>query len=303
MSYKLANVSGRSVLVNGDDYFDLAKISEGNVSSDPSQVVNSLGAISKLYKQIDQFDASGSLKDVQMGPPVTGSRNCFAIGLNYRNHAEESGMEIPPFPMIFTKHTSCINGPFDNIEMRSDIVDYEAELVVVIGKQGKNISNDEAWNHVAGLTVGQDISDRSVQFHATPPQFNLGKSFDTFGPIGPILVSPDQFEDKSSLNLECSVNGELRQKDNTNDLIFDIPYIISYVSEFITLEPGDLIFTGTPAGVGATQGKLLKDGDILSTTISGIGTIENKCVRISDHANASYIPEFIKGKMPDNNQD
>ena len=303
MSYKLANVSGRSVLVNGDHYFDLAKISEGNVSSDPSQVVNSLGAISKLYKQIDQFDASGSLKDVQMGPPVTGSRNCFAVGLNYRNHAEESGMEIPPFPMIFTKHTSCINGPFDNIEMRSDIVDYEAELVVVIGKQGKNISNDEAWNHVAGLTVGQDISDRSVQFHATPPQFNLGKSFDTFGPIGPILVSPDQFEDKSSLNLECSVNGELRQKDNTNDLIFDIPYIISYVSEFITLEPGDLIFTGTPAGVGATQGKLLKDGDILSTTIGGIGTIENKCVRISDHANASYIPEFVKGKMPDNNQD
>ena len=303
MSYKLANVSGRSVLVNGDHYFDIAKISEGNVSSDPSQVVNSLGAISKLYEQIDQFDASGSLKDVQMGPPVTGSRNCFAVGLNYRNHAEESGMEIPPFPMIFTKHTSCINGPFDNIEMRSDIVDYEAELVVVIGKQGKNISNDEAWNHVAGLTVGQDISDRSVQFHATPPQFNLGKSFDTFGPIGPILVSPDQFEDKSSLNLECSVNGELRQKDNTNDLIFDIPYIISYVSEFITLEPGDLIFTGTPAGVGATQGKLLKDGDILSTTISGIGTIENKCVRISDHANASYIPEFIKGKMPDNNQD
>ena len=303
MSYKLANVSGRSVLVNGDHYFDIAKISEGNVSSDPSQVVNSLDAISKLYEQIDQFDASGSLKDVQMGPPVTGSRNCFAVGLNYRNHAEESGMEIPPFPMIFTKHTSCINGPFDNIEMRSDIVDYEAELVVVIGKQGKNISNDEAWNHVAGLTVGQDISDRSVQFHATPPQFNLGKSFDTFGPIGPILVSPDQFEDKSSLNLECSVNGELRQKDNTNDLIFDIPYIISYVSEFITLEPGDLIFTGTPAGVGATQGKLLKDGDILSTTISGIGTIENKCVRISDHANASYIPEFIKGKMPDNNQD
>jgi 2-keto-4-pentenoate hydratase/2-oxohepta-3-ene-1,7-dioic acid hydratase in catechol pathway len=238
-----------------------------------------------------------------MGPPITGSRNCFAVGLNYRHHAEESGMEIPPFPMIFTKHTSCINGPFDNIEMRSDIVDYEAELVVVIGKQGKNISNDEAWNHVAGLTVGQDISDRSVQFHATPPQFNLGKSFDTFGPIGPILVSPDEFEDKNSLDLECSVNGELRQKDNTNDLIFDIPYIISYISEFITLEPGDLIFTGTPAGVGATQGKLLKDGDILSTTIQGIGRMENKCVRISDHSNASFIPEFVKGKMSNNDQD
>jgi 2-keto-4-pentenoate hydratase/2-oxohepta-3-ene-1,7-dioic acid hydratase in catechol pathway len=303
MSYKLANVSGKSVLVNGDAYFDLATISEGNVSSDPSGIINSLSAISKLYEQIDQFDASGLLKDVKMGPPITGSRNCFAVGLNYRNHAEESGMEIPPFPMIFTKHTSCISGPFDKIEMRSDIVDYEAELVAVIGKQGKNISNDNAWDHVAGLTVGQDISDRSVQFHATPPQFNLGKSFDTFGPIGPVLVSLDHFEDKNSLDLECSVNGELRQKDNTNDLIFDIPYIISYISEFITLEPGDLIFTGTPAGVGATQGKLLKDGDILSTTIEGIGSIENKCVRISDHSNASFIPEFIKGKMPSNDQD
>ena len=172
-------------------------------------------------------------------------------------------MEIPTLPYDLTKHTSCINGPFDDIEMRSDIVDYEAELVVVVGKQGKNITNDQAWNHVAGLTVGQDISDRSVQFHATPPQFNLGKSFDTFGPIGPILVSPDEFDDKNSLDLECSVNGELRQKDNTNDLIFDIPYIISYISEFITLESGDLIFTGTPSGVSRVE-----SGDILEGFIS-----------------------------------
>ena len=204
---------------------------------------------------------------------MTNSNNCFAVGLNYRNHAEESGMEIPPFPMIFTKHTTCITGPFDDIEMRSDIVDYEAELVAVIGKDGKNISAEDSWSHVAGLTVGQDISDRSVQFHAAPPQFNLGKSFDTFGPIGPFLVSPDMFKDKSSLDIECSVNDEMRQQDNTNDLIFDIPYIISYVSEFITLKTGDLIFTGTPAGVGATQGKLLKNGDILSTSIEGIGTM------------------------------
>ena len=162
----------------------------------------------------------------------------------------------------------------------------------------KNITKENAWNHVAGLTVGQDISDRSVQFHAIPPQFNLGKSFDTFGPIGPFLVSPNAFDNKESLNLECYVNDELRQKDNTSDFIFDIPYIISYISEFITLNTGDLIFTGTPAGVGATQGKLLKNGDILKTTIEGIGTLENKCVRIADHSNASFIPEFIKSKMP-----
>lgn len=303
MGFKLGNIYGKAALVKNDAFYNLSEISNGDVSDNPSEVVSNLYAIAKLYSDIDEFAPSGKLDDAVMGPPITGSRNCFAVGLNYRNHADESGMEIPPFPMIFTKHTSCINGPFDDIEMRSDIVDYEAELVVVIGKQGKNITNDEAWNHVAGLTVGQDISDRSVQFHATPPQFNLGKSFDTFGPIGPILVSPDEFEDKNSLDLECSVNGELRQKDNTNDLIFDIPYIISYISEFITLEPGDLIFTGTPAGVGATQGKLLKDGDILSTTIEGIGRMENKCVRISDHSNASFIPEFVKGKIPNNDQD
>ena len=303
MGFKLGNVNGNAALIKNESYYELSDISNGALSNDPSQSINSLDALSKLYTQIDDFEPSGTITNESMGAPITNSRNCFAVGLNYKNHAEESGMDIPLFPMIFTKHTSCIVGPFENIEMRSDLVDYEAELVAVIGKEGKNISKENAWDHVAGLTVGQDISDRAVQFHATPPQFNLGKSFDTFGPIGPILVSPDEFEDPNSLELECSVNGELRQKDNTNDLIFDIPYIISYVSEFITLEPGDLIFTGTPAGVGATQGKLLKDGDILSTTISGIGTIENKCVRISDHANASYIPEFIKGKMPDNNQD
>ena len=303
MGFKLGNINGKAALVKKDAFYILSEISNGEISDNPSEAVSNLDAIAKLYSVIDQFAPSGILDDAVMGAPITGSRNCFAVGLNYRNHAEESGMEIPPFPMIFTKHTSCNNGPFDNIEMRSDIVDYEAELVAVIGKQGKNITNDEAWNHVAGLTVGQDISDRSVQFHATPPQFNLGKSFDTFGPIGPILVSPDEFQDKNSLDLKCSVNGELRQKDNTNDLIFDIPYIISYISEFITLEPGDLIFTGTPAGVGATQGKLLKDGDILSTTIEGIGTMENKCVRTSDHSNATFIPEFVKGKMPDTDQD
>ena len=300
MGFKLGNIDGRSALVRNNDYYDLETISDGEVSSIGIEAIQFEDLLSDLYSKLDSFEATGNIDDVTLGAPITSSINCFAVGLNYRNHAEESGMEIPAFPMIFTKHTSCIVGPFDNVEMRSDIVDYEAEMVVVIGKGGKDISKDDAWSHVAGITVGQDISDRSVQFHATPPQFNLGKSFDTFGPIGPILVSHDEVDDKESLKLTCSVNDELRQDDNTNDLIFDVPYLISYISEFITLTTGDLIFTGTPAGVGATQGKLLKDGDMLSTSIEGIGTINNKMVRISDHSNSTFIPEFIKSKMPQN---
>ena len=193
-------------------------------------------------------------------------------------------MEIPNVPMIFTKHTSCLVGPHAEIEMRSDHVDYEAELVAVIGKSGKDISADDSWNHVAGLCVGQDISDRVVQFAAKPPQFNLGKSFDTFGPMGPYLVSLDALDNKEKLKIECKVNGEIRQNDNTNDLIFDIPSIIKYLSEIVTLNVGDVIFTGTPGGVGVMEGKFLKEGDVLTTNIDGLGSLENICKRITNHS-------------------
>ena len=300
MGFRLANINGKSALIHGDSYYDINTISQGEISSDPSNILNSLSDLHELSSKIDNFEATGLIDNSLLGSPITNSRNCFAVGLNYKAHAEESGMEIPPFPMVFTKHTSCIIGPFDNIEMKSDIVDYEAELVVVIGKEGKNVTKQDAWEYVAGLTVGQDISDRAVQFHATPPQFNLGKSFDTFGPIGPYLVSPDFVDNKDALLLQCSVNDELRQESSTDDLIFTVPDIISYISEFLTLNTGDLIFTGTPSGVGATQGKLLKDGDIVTTSIKEIGTIKNKCIRINDHSNISFMPEFLKGKIPTN---
>ena len=300
MGFKLANIDGKSSLIHGDSYYDINSISQGEITSDPSYILDSLDDLHDLSSKIDNFEPTGLIENSLLGAPVTNSRNCYAVGLNYRAHAEESDMEIPPFPMVFTKHTSCIVGPFDNIEMRSDIVDYEAELVLVIGKKGKNISKENAWDHVAGLTVGQDISDRAVQFHATPAQFNLGKSFDTFGPIGPYLVSPDSVANKNAVHLECHINNELRQESSTDDLIFTVPDIISYISEFLTLNTGDLIFTGTPSGVGATQGKLLKDGDIITTSIKEIGTIKNKCIRINDHSNVSYMPEFLKGRIPTN---
>jgi 2-keto-4-pentenoate hydratase/2-oxohepta-3-ene-1,7-dioic acid hydratase in catechol pathway len=303
MGFILGNIKGRSSLIKNNHFYDIETISNGSVSSDPSQILLSLDQLSDLNNTIDSFEPTGLVNDDDLQAPITNSGNCFAVGLNYKKHAEESNMALPEFPMIFAKYTSCIVGPFHEVELRSDMVDYEAELVAVIGKPGKDIALENAWEHVAGLTAGQDISDRAVQFHSTPPHFNLGKSFDTFGPIGPMLVSPDKFKDKSSLKLECYVNDELRQDENTNDLIFDIPYIISYLSEFLTLKTGDLIFTGTPAGVGATQGKLLKDGDVIRTTIEGIGTIENKCKRISDHSNTSHIPEFLKSRLPQDSKD
>lgn len=297
MGYKLGSNSGRAIFIKDDKYYDVNTISNGDISSYSLKALSDTEKLSQLYINLNDYEPSGNLSDINLDPPIIPT-NVFAVGLNYKKHAEESNLEIPPFPMIFTKHSTCISGPKSDICMKSDMVDYEAELVFVIGKGGKDISKEDAWQHVAGLCVGQDISDRPVQFHATPPQFNLGKSFDTFGPIGPYLVSTDLFDNKESLKLQCWVNDELRQETLTNDLIFDIPYLISYISEFITLNTGDVIFTGTPEGVGATQGKFLKDGDILKTTIEGIGTLENKCVKIKSHSNTDYLPEFLKARMP-----
>ena len=297
MGYKLGSNSGRAIFIKDDKYYDVNTISNGDISSNSLKALSDTEKLSQLYINLNDYEPSGNLSDINLDPPIIPT-NVFAVGLNYKKHAEESNLEIPPFPMIFTKHSTCISGHKSDICMKSDMVDYEAELVFVIGKGGKDISKEDAWQHVAGLCVGQDISDRPVQFHATPPQFNLGKSFDTFGPIGPYLVSTDLFDNKESLKLQCWVNDELRQETLTNDLIFDIPYLISYISEFITLNTGDVIFTGTPEGVGATQGKFLKDGDILKTTIEGIGTLENKCVKINNHSNTDYLPEFLKARMP-----
>ena len=284
MSYKLANIEGRAALVEGENYYDLETLSSGKFDKDTSNALNNLNGLSELSKDLSKSEPTGLLRNVRIDAPISAPKNCFAVGLNYKNHAEEAGMDIPAVPMIFTKHTTCLVGPNATIEMRSDHVDYEAELVVVIGSTGKDIQKDKAWDHVAGLCVGQDISDRTVQFSSKPPQFNLGKSFDTFGPMGPYLISPDLLEDKDSLQIECKVNEEIRQKDNTNDLIFNIPSIISYLSEILTLNTGDVIFTGTPGGVGVMEGKFLKEGDVLRTSIQGIGVLENKCKRISDHS-------------------
>jgi 2-keto-4-pentenoate hydratase/2-oxohepta-3-ene-1,7-dioic acid hydratase in catechol pathway len=201
----------------------------------------------------------------------------FAVGLNYRSHAEEADMELPQTPLIFTKFPSCLAGPNDPVILGGSTDDYEAELVVVIGRGGRDITPGQAWDHVGGLTAGQDISDRRLQFAAKPPHFDLGKSRDTYGPIGPVVVSTDSFPTPGDLLITCEVNGERRQDDRTSNLVFDIPALISYLSGILTLSPGDLIFTGTPEGVGAASLRFLVDGDVISTTVEGIGTLTNRC--------------------------
>ena len=294
MGFKLANIKGRAALLNEESFYDLEKISEGNLSHDTTNALFHLEELDELNNKLNDLEETGKISEADFDAPVSFPKNCYAIGLNYRNHAEEANMTIPEVPMVFTKHTSCLVGATADVEMRSNYVDYEAELVVVIGLSGKDISKDQAWNHVAGLCVGQDISDRPAQFASTPPMFNLGKSFDTFGPMGPALVSPDSLPNKESLVIECKVNDETRQNANTDDLIFDVPTIISYLSEIVTLNTGDVIFTGTPGGVGVSQGKFLKDGDIITTSIKGLGSLINKCVRVSDHSRADWIPEMMK---------
>lgn len=294
MPFRLANVGGRAALVVDDNYYDLETISEGALSSDPMAAISKTAELSAWAAKLDGATPTGHIADADLGAPAPRPPNCYAIGLNYRNHAEESNIEIPRVPMVFTKFPSCIVGPQEDVVMRSDMCDFEAELVVVIGRAGKDIAAADAWQHVAGLTVGQDFSDRAAQFSSTPPQFNLGKSFDTFGPIGPVLVSPDALEEPASLALSCDVSGEQRQSDSTGDLIFDIPVLIEFLSGICSLQIGDIIFTGTPGGVGIAEGRFLRDGDVVTTTIEGIGSLNNRCVRGPDHANADFVPPFFK---------
>ncbi|BFM14832.1 fumarylacetoacetate hydrolase family protein [Maricurvus nonylphenolicus] len=297
MGFRLVNVEGRAALVLGEYYYDLEEASRGALSSDPMDAVTSPLELSNISAELKGKQPTGRLEEVELGAPVPRPRNCYAIGLNYRNHAVEANMDIPEVPMVFTKHTNSITGPTADIEMRSDYIDYEAELVAVIGRGGKDIAVENAWDHVAGLCVGQDISDRTVQLTSKPPQFNLGKSFDTFGPLGPVLVSPEELDDPGSLHIKCEVNGEVRQSDNTNDLIFGIPEIIAYLSEIVTLSPGDLIFTGTPGGVAVVSGNFLRDGDVITTSIEGLGVLTNRCVRVSDHSRAKIIPDVYSAML------
>lgn len=213
-------------------------------------------------------------------PPIAKPGKILCIGLNYRDHAEETGAPIPTEPIVFSKFSTAIIGPEDTIILPkvSREVDYEAELVVVIGKQGKNIPKSAAFQHVAGYTVGNDVSARDWQKGRPGGQWLLGKTPDTFAPIGPWLVTADEVGDPHDLRVQCRLNGKTMQDSRTKELIFGIDHLISHVSQLMTLEPGDLIFTGTPPGVGAARKPpvFMQDGDTVEIEIEHLGVLKNQ---------------------------
>jgi len=274
---KLANSSDRAVLVLGDEVADIAGASGGHFGPDPMAVYDDWAAFVDFAAGVTS--GTGPLVEADLRCPVPAPRQVFAIGLNYRRHAEESGMAIPAVPATFTKFPASLAGPFDDIEIVGTSVDWEVELVAVVGRRADRVAEAEAWDHIAGLTVGQDVSDRHLQF-AAGGQFSLGKSRRGYGPMGPWVVTLDDLPHPGDLGLGCSVDGETVQDARTSDLIFSVPSLVAELSSVLPLLPGDVIFTGTPAGVGATRKppRFLAPGQTLESWIEGIGTIRNRCV-------------------------
>lgn len=280
MTLRFASKNGRSHLVVGPDngLVDLETASGGKFSSEPIEAFRRWNEVRDFASS---FSGLGTPCDVnELDAPSPWPTQVFGIGLNYRSHAEESGMEIPKSPLTFTKFTSSIAHGNADIPIYGPMVDWEVELVVVISTGGRNISTEDAWSHVAGIAVGQDISDRQLQFASQPPQFNLGKSRKNYSPFGPWLIDAQDVHNKDALHMSCTLNGEVVQETTTDDLIFSVSDIISYLSSIVQLLPGDVIYTGTPGGVGVSRkpAVFLKPGDVLVSTIDGIGSTTNRCV-------------------------
>ncbi len=232
-------------------------------------------------EKITEIDDPGKKIQERIGCPIHAPSKIICLGKNYAEHAKEGGFENPEKPLIFCKTPNALNGPFDPIILpkSSGQIDWEVELAVIIAKEGKRIRKADAFSYIAGFTVMNDVSGREAQFSDT--QWFRGKSFDTFAPAGPVLVTPDEIKDINRLRLIAKVDGEIMQDGNTRDMIFDIPTIIQDISEDITLIPGDVISTGTPAGVGIFRDPpvVLKPGNVVECYVENIGSIINEVVR------------------------
>ena len=266
-----------AVWANETSAFDLSSIVR---DFDPAFFAE--GGIERIRGAVAKGDLPTlSLDGVRIGAPVARPGKLMAVGKNYAEHAKETKSAVPEKPIIFVKATSAINGPYDDVVVPSNYatVDYEIELALVIGRRAKRVDRTAALAHVAGYLICNDVTERTAQSKEGSQWFR-GKSFDTFAPLGPYLVTPDELGNPHALSLVCKVDGEVRQNGNTKDFIFDIPYLIEFLSRNVTLEPGDIITTGTPAGVGHGMEPpvYLRAGQVMELEVTGLGKQRSRLV-------------------------
>lgn len=281
VTFEDANGQLRAGGLKGDHVIDLVATD----SSLPSTIRGLLQAGPEALKKAAAAIASPAAVVApfsRLRAPVPDPGKVLCIGLNYRDHAEETGAAIPRDPVVFNKFQTAVAGPDDEIALPSvsSEVDYEAELVIVIGKKGKNVPKERAMEYVAGYTVGHDVSARDWQIKKDGKQWLLGKSFDTFAPMGPALVTADEIPNPHDLAIQLRLNGETMQNSSTKQMIFNTADLIAYISQVCTLLPGDVIFTGTPPGVGMARKPqvFLKPGDVCEVEIEGLGVLRNSCI-------------------------
>jgi 2-keto-4-pentenoate hydratase/2-oxohepta-3-ene-1,7-dioic acid hydratase in catechol pathway len=294
---RIGNLDGRLVVLTAAGAVDVERASDGQFGAAPQDIYDRWAEFTAwAASAAGPAGAAGAGSAGQpaghgaepfdvalLDAPSPRPRQAFGIGLNYRDHIAESGLGSPPPEQlsVFTKFPSCITGPHEEITLPAGgHTDWEVELVAIIGTTAHHVTESAAWSHVAGLTIGQDISERITQLAAAPPQFSMGKSFPRFGPTGPWLVTVDEFDDPDDLELGCSLNGEQVQKSRTSYLIISVPQIIARLSAVVSLLPGDVIFTGTPAGVGLGRDpqRWLAPGDELVSWVRGIGEMHHRFV-------------------------
>ncbi|WP_166980806.1 fumarylacetoacetate hydrolase family protein [Paramicrobacterium fandaimingii] len=280
---KLANLNGRAVLITEDGAVDVADASNGRFGSDPQSLFDEWAAFAEWAATTASGTTHGAAAAVafdaqSLGAPVPRPRQVFAIGLNYAEHAAEAGYPPDTMPVTFTKFSSSIVGPDTVVELPDGHVDWEVELVIVIGRDAHKVDRESAWDHIAGLTIGQDISERITQLQGSAPQFSLGKSFPGFGPTGPWLVTPDELPDRDDLAISCSLSGESMQSSRTSMMLYDVPELLVRISAVCPLLPGDIIFSGTPSGIGnrRTPQRFIQPDDVLVSEIEGIGALTTR---------------------------
>lgn len=278
---RLANIANRLTLVTPkNEAIDLPQVTGGVFGPSIQDCYERWDELLELARPFETMPGK-PLADIpfkDFGNPAPRPRQVFAIGLNYAAHAAEASLAVPEDLTVFTKFPSSLAGPYGTVTLPPGTVDWEVELVAVIGRGGASIPAERAWSYVAGITIGQDLSERTMQSAGPAPQYSLAKSFPGFGPAGPLLVTPDEFEDPDSIELGCAINGEEVQKGNTSDMVFPVPEIIARLSKVTQLFPGDVIFTGTPPGVGVGRvpQRFLAPGDELVTYMRGVGEMRHR---------------------------